>query len=140
MRISDLQKKKHMFKKRNYRGVKTLKTLTIGNVGLYTISRVRYELVYLRVLKRCIRQKFIRRKIRFFKCKFWFFLKPNYILTAKPTNSRMGAGVGSLVRVTIRLNSYSNFTCLRGYSVYWALSLYRKLRYKYPFFFCINCK
>ena len=135
MRISDLQKKKHMFKNRSYKISKILKNLTIGNVGLYTISRIRYELVYLRVLKKCIRQKFIRRRIRFFKCKFWFFLKPNYILTSKPTNSRMGAGIGSLVRVTIRVDAYTNFICLRGYSVYWALTLYKKLRYKYPFFF-----
>ena len=140
MRIVDLQKKKHIFKKRIHKVNKKLKKLKIGTIGLYTLKKVRYELVYLRFLKKCIRQKFIRKKIRFFKNKFWFFLKPNYILTSKPTNSRMGAGVGSIVRVTIILNAYFNFTCLKGYSPYWALFLYKKLRYKYPFKFLINCR
>ena len=127
-----------MFKKRTYKLNKNLKRPVIGNISFYTLKRVRYELVYLRVLKKHIRQKHIRKKIRFFKNKFWFFLKPNYILTAKPTNARMGAGTGTLVRVSIRINSYFNFVCLKGYSSMWACSVYKKIRYKYSFKFLIN--
>jgi ribosomal protein L16/L10AE len=117
LRISDLQKKKHIYKKRNYKDKKKLNRINYGTIGYYTLSRVRYELVYLRVLKRILKQKHIRRKVNFRKKKFWFYLKPNYILTAKSTNARMGAGVGALVRVTIRLSSYKFFLSLNGYSV-----------------------
>lgn len=135
-----LQKKKHMFKKRKKN--KIIKNIKIhyGNWGLYTLKNFRYELIYLRFLKKIFRQKHIRRKIFFLKKKYWFFLKPNFILSAKSTNARMGAGIGSLVRIAIKVFAYKIFITTIGFSVYWGLKIYKKLRFKYPFKFLIAYK
>lgn len=137
MKLADLQKKKHMFKKRI--NVLTYKkpNLLCGNVGLYNLNLLRYELVYLRFLKKIFRQRHIKRKVTFKKCKFWFFLKPNYILTNKSTNARMGAGTGAMIRLAIRLKPYTIFANLQGYSPFWIKTLYSKARFRYPFKFLI---
>lgn len=49
----------------------------------------------------------------------------------------MGSGVGSLVRLAIRLYAYFILLESRGYTVMWALKLYKRLRFKYPFLFKI---
>lgn len=140
MNILYLQKKKHIFKKRNKNIIIKKKKLPYGTLGLINLKKLRYELVYLRFLKKFLRQRHIRRKVSFFKKKFWFFFKPNYILSMKSTNSRMGAGVGSLVRIAVNIKAYTIFTTMRGYSAYWLLTLYKKLRFKYPFKFLLQYK
>lgn len=137
MHLTDLQKKKHLFKRRGKKKLSKKLLIPYGNLGLYNLKQTRYELVYLRFLKKVFRQRHIRRKVSFLKKKFWFFLRPNYILSIKSTNSRMGAGVGSLVRVAINLKAYKVFAATKGYSVFWLLTLYKKLRFKYPFYFLV---
>lgn len=92
----------------------------------------RFELIYMRGFKKIIRRKYIRSKMRFKKKKFWFFIKPNCILSGKSTNSRMGAGVGSLVRLAVNLPAYYTFVEFRGYSLIWLTKLPTYLRYRYP--------
>lgn len=58
------------------------------------------ELVYIRLFKKLLRRRFIKAKTRFFKPKYWLFFLPNYTLTQKSKNARMGAGVGKFVRLT----------------------------------------
>ena len=130
-----LQKKKHIYKNRNKKySIKNINILR-GNCSLYTLKKCRYELIYLRFIKKYLKQKHIRRKMSFRKRKYWFFLRPNYILTSKSTNARMGAGVGSLIRLTIQLSSYKVFCSLNNYSYIWIKKLYRGLRFKYNFKF-----
>lgn len=38
--------------------------------------------------------------MRFFKPKYWIMFLPNFILTQKSKNARMGAGVGKFLRLT----------------------------------------
>lgn len=138
MTIQKLQKKKHLFKNRsNNLFLNREKYLKVGTSGLQTINNARYELVYLRVLKKKLKQKHIRGKIKFFKAKFWFFIKVNYILSSKATNARMGSGTGNIVRITANLKPRTVFTETRGYTPSWLKKLYNKLRYKYSFYFIV---
>lgn len=52
----------------------------------------------------------------------------------------MGAGVGSLVRVAVRVAAYKVFVTTKGYSVVWFLKLYKKIRFKCPFKFLVTYK
>lgn len=133
-----LQNKKHMFKKRFNYNTKHVKKLPFGNIGLYTLNLIRYELVYLRLLKKIFRQRHIKGKVSFRKAKYWFFLKPNYILTSKSTNARMGAGIGSTIRLTIRLTPYKTFITMRGYSCLWLKKFIKVSRFRYPFKFLVQ--
>ncbi len=93
-------KKKHIFKNR-------IKTKFIFNKHkkstiqyLYSVKRCRIDLVSIRLFKKLLRRKFIKAKTRFFKPKYWVLMMPNFLLTQKSKNSRMGAGVGKFVRLT----------------------------------------
>ena len=139
MTLQYLQKKKHMFKKRYNRQFYTNKKLKLGSTGFKLLKSIRYELVYFRLIKKIFKQKHIRRKIKFYKAKYWVFLNLNYILTSKSTNSRMGSGVGSTVRISIRLKSGTIFLETLRFSPSWMLKVYNKLRFKYPFKFKVIC-
>ncbi len=54
------------------------------------------------------------------------------MLTGKTTNSRMGAGVGALVRLAINLKEYISFVEFKDYSVAYLKYLNKSLKYKYP--------
>jgi ribosomal protein L16/L10AE len=91
------------------------------NNSLYKIcipKPVTFEFIYWRRLKRVSKRLIkrvvrCRRKIRhkYFKKNIWVFLKPNFPISRKSKNSRMGKGVGAFSRWTIRL--YSNTTLLK---------------------------
>lgn len=67
---------------------------------LYTAKKFRLDFVYIRLFKKIFRRRFIKAKTRFFKPKYWVLFLPNYTLTQKSKNARMGAGVGKFVRLT----------------------------------------
>ncbi len=94
----------------------------------------------MRGFKKVIRRRHFRIKIRFHKRKFWFFVRPNCILSGKSTNSRMGAGVGNLVRIAVNLQAYYNFVEFKGYSHRWTAKIYKYLRYRYPLKFIATYK
>ncbi len=127
--------RKHMFKNRELSLVHRTYKLKIGNSGLFSLRNQRFELVYLRGFKKVIRRAAIRRRMRFRLCKFWLFLRPNCILSCKSVNSRMGAGVGSLVRVCKRLQSYKSFIEFKNFSPNTLRKIARYTRFKYPIFF-----
>lgn len=104
MNLNYYMLKKHIFKKRE-RFFTTKKTpkLKFGSVGLYSTRRQKFEFVYIRLLKKFFRRKYIKAYIPFMKPKFWLFVRSNYILSAKSKNARMGAGVGALVRTVFAL-------------------------------------
>ena len=66
---------------------------------MYTTNQIRFEFVYLRNIKKLFRKKYKKRKNSYLKTKFWVMIKPNFLLTMKSKNSRMGSGVGAYVRV-----------------------------------------
>lgn len=98
MNVDYYLKKKHIFKKRQTTSICLAKVYN-SQWHLYTTRKFRFEYVYIRVLKKLLRRKFIKATTRFFKPKYWLTLSPNYILTKKSKNSRMGAGTGSFVRL-----------------------------------------
>lgn len=132
MNLNQLLQKKHIFKKRRLYWAHRTYKFRIGTVGLFSLRLQRFELVYLRGFKKLIRRRHMRARIRFKRRKFWFFLKPNCILSGKSSNSRMGAGVGSLVRVSILLSAYKSFVEFKNYSGRWARRLSNACRYRYP--------
>ena len=132
MNLNYILKKKKIFKKRLFKKHFRVEKLRIGTAGLISLCKQRFELVYLRFLKKLLRRKHIRRKMFFRRRKFWLFLRPNCILSGKTTNSRMGAGVGALVRIAINLEEYKSFVEFKYYSVPYLKYLNCSLKYKYP--------
>lgn len=100
MNIDYYTRRKHLFKKRIFTGIK-FERLSDGFFKyIYSVKRFRLEFVYIRFLKKLFRRRFIKAKTRFFKPKYWLLFLPNFILTQKSKNARMGAGVGKFVRLT----------------------------------------
>jgi len=93
-------KKKHIFKNRVFSKNSFTVSAKSKFKSLYTVKKFRLEFVYIRLFKKLFRRKFVKAKTRFFKAKYWLFLLPNFILTQKSKNARMGAGVGKFIRLT----------------------------------------
>lgn len=140
MNLNYIVQRKHIFKKRILRFVHRQYKFHIGTSALFSLRPQRFELVYLRGFKKVIRRRHIRVKSKFRKRKFWLFLRPNCILSGKSVNSRMGAGVGSLIRLAILLKSYKSFVEFRYYSPRWTRRLAQFLRYRYPIKFAAITK
>lgn len=123
---------KHLMKNRHLPQI-TLCSMKLGKYKyIYTLRKLRIDFVYIRLFKKLFRRRFIKAKTRFFKPKYWVLFLPNYTLTQKSKNARMGAGVGKFVRLTsivkpgksIIKTWYYNFTFLRQVCKY--------LMYKIP--------
>lgn len=130
--ISTLILKKHIFKNRknvNYRRPLRFK---IGTSGLFSLCRQQFELLYWKGIRRFLRRKALKLGQRFARKKIWLFLTPNIIFSGKSVNSRMGSGVGRLVRVAIQLLSYKTFMEFRSVSPFWCAKLMTRVRFKYP--------
>jgi len=92
-------KKKHLFKNRVIVLPQVRQLNLHKNYSVYTPKKIRLEFVYIKLFRKLFRRKYIKARIKFFKSKYWLYLLPNFILTQKSKNSRMGAGVGKLVRL-----------------------------------------
>ena len=93
-------KKRHIFKARSLSEPTVCNYQNRNIIHIYSPRKFRLDFVTIRFFKKIFRRRFIKAKLRFFKPKFWIKLLPNYILTQKSKNARMGAGVGKLVRLT----------------------------------------
>ena len=131
-------KKKHIFKNRRVLSFK-FKTKSKSTFRfIYSVKKTRLEFVYVRLFKKLFRRKFIKAKTRFFKPKFWILLLPNYILTQKSKNARMGAGVGKFVRLvnivfpgkTIIKTWYYTYNYLRAITNYMLFKIPNKFLVK----------
>ncbi len=127
--------RKHMFKKRIQDHTPRRFQLRVGTMGLFTLKRIRFELVYMRRFKKIFRRRYLKAPMNFRRRKFWFFITPNTILSGKSTNSRMGAGVGALVRITAHVPGRKSFVEFRHYTPQWLRLTYRLTRYRIPFKF-----
>ena len=123
-------KRKHIFKKRqNYNIV--IKPLNISNYScIYTAKFFKIEFVYIRLFKKLFRRKFIKATTRFFKPIFWLKLIPNYLLTQKSKNSRMGAGVGKFVRLVNYTKPGKSIIKTWHYTDYYLKSTIKYMHYK----------
>ncbi len=79
--------------------------------NIYVLKPLTFEYNYWRKIRKIVK-KLIKRKIKarlkirykFYKKTAWIFLRPNFPISRKSKNSRMGKGVGSFVRWSVRLN------------------------------------
>jgi len=87
-------------KKRFFKTLK-LPKLRFGTVGIYCLYSFRFEyrycLFFRKFFKRASKRR--KRKIRTHqRRRTWLFIRPNYTLTHKSKNSRMGKGKGNFKR------------------------------------------
>jgi ribosomal protein L16/L10AE len=130
--IEHLIQRKHIFKKRSLNWTKRQFHHKVGSIGFFSLRVQMFELVYLRRLKKLIRRRHIRAKMKFKRRKFWIFLKPNCLFSGKSVNSRMGAGVGSYIRVATRLKAYKSFLEFKHYSYCWVKKIPAATRFRLP--------
>lgn len=129
MNLNFLVKKKHIFKKRKAYPYKPMVSLNL-NCGIYTINFIRFELVYLKTFKKVFRKKYFKRKTSLMGSKFWLMIKPNFLLTIKSKNSRMGSGVGTYVRVCSLVKPNRPVILFKNYSTYIVSKVVKYLKLK----------
>ena len=132
MNLDFFIKKKHIFKCRTQTKFLFKKYNFSLTHHIYSVKKCRLDLVSIRLFKKLLRRKFIKAKTRFFKPKYWLFLLPNYLLTQKSKNSRMGAGVGKLVRLTCLLYPGKSFIKTWYYTQVYLKFITQYLNYKIP--------
>lgn len=125
-------KKKHLFKKRTFSEVKILNPQHNLINYIYSTKKFRLEFVYIRLFKKFLRRRFIKAKTRFFKPKYWILFLPNFILTQKSKNARMGAGVGKFVRLTSLVKPGKAFLKTWFYTFSFLKETVKRFRYKIP--------
>ena len=127
--LNFLIKKNHIFKRR----VKILfKNIYYSNfsTGLYNINKIRFEFIYLKVFKKIFRKKYLKKRPLYSLTHFWMMVKPNFILSMKSKNSRMGSGVGIYTRVCSIIKPGKPIILLTGYSKKFVFSAISYLKLK----------
>lgn len=138
MNLDHYIKKKHIFKNRSFSKL-SVKNFKFTNYRhLYTVRKFRLEFVFIRLFKRLFRRRFIKAKMRFFKPKYWLLFLPNYILTQKSKNARMGAGVGKFIRLTSIVYPGKSIIKTWHYSYRFLLAVSAYMMYKIPNKFLIK--
>lgn len=97
-------KKSHLYKKRYDMPLNTPYEF-IGQkpLAIVSLKLQKFEFVYIRSFKKYLRKSYCKSKMHFYKPKFWIRIFPNFILSKKSKNSRMGAGVGQYIRLVMRV-------------------------------------
>lgn len=131
-------KKKHLFKQRTASGLKILNNKWLSHKFIYSVKKFRLEFVYIRLFKKIFRRRFVKAKTRFFKPKYWVLFMPNFILTQKSKNARMGAGVGKFVRLTSIVKPGKAFIKTWKYNYSFLKSVCNYIHYKIPNKFLIK--
>lgn len=75
-------------------------SLRYGTAGIYCLSTFRFEYRYGLFLRKFFKRSFRKKKRKnlFFRRRIWLFIRPNYVLTHKSKNARMGKGKGNFKR------------------------------------------
>lgn len=115
MNLNFLIKKNHIFKKR-------VKRFFVGkhygnfSTGIYNLTQIRFEFIYLKVFKKIFRKRYLKKRPIYSIARFWMMIKPNFILSMKSKNSRMGSGVGIYTRVSSIVKPGKPIVLLKNYS------------------------
>lgn len=80
-------------------------------ISIRVSKKVLFEGVYYIFLRKLLRKCSKKNNLS----KIWVFLKPNYPISKKSKNSRMGKGVGSFLRWATQLNP--NFAIIKTYKI-----------------------
>lgn len=123
-------KNKTGFKKR-YRSLHKQIKLHYGSFGLIFQKQLYLELSVLKFLKKQFKFFLKKKKNKyFFKKKNWLFLTPNFLLTKKSKNSRMGKGKGAPHRWVINIKNGATFFETKNISTYRLNVIKKKLSIK----------
>lgn len=129
MNLNFLIKKNHIFKRRKKK-LFSYKFFNKKLSGIFTKNQIRFEFIYLKVFKKIFRKKFFKKKSHYKLSKFWVMIRPNFILSMKSKNSRMGSGVGMYVRVCSILKPGKPIILLKGYSKLFVSNVIKYIKLK----------
>ena len=129
MNLNFLITKNHIFKRRKFYEYK-LKLNKTKRPGIYLKHQLRFELINLKIFKRILRKKYYKKNLNFKFTKYWLMIRPNFLLTMKSKNSRMGSGVGSYVRVSSIIKADTPIILLKNYSHHFIKKLLKYIKMK----------
>ena len=142
MNLNFLIKKNHIFKRRKFYQYKTAMNKN-KRVGIYLEHQMRFELINLKIFKKLLRKKYYKKNTLFKRLKYWLMIRPNFLLSIKSKNSRMGSGVGNYVRVASIIKADTPIFILKNYSeniikklikyIKMKMNINLYLRYKFKF-------
>jgi len=115
MNLNFLIKKNHIFKRRKFYFYKFLMNKNKRG-GIYLQHQLRFELINLKIFKKLLRKKYYKKGLNFKRTKYWLMIRPNFLLTMKSKNSRMGSGVGLYVRVSSIIKADTPIFLIKNYS------------------------
>lgn len=115
MNLNFLIKKNHIFKRRKFYFYKFLMNKNKKS-GIYLKNQIRFELINLKIFKKILRKKYYKKGLNFKMTKYWLMIRPNFLLTIKSKNSRMGSGVGLYLRVASIIKADTPIFLLKNYS------------------------
>jgi ribosomal protein L16/L10AE len=115
LNLNFLITKKHIFKQR-IRLVFNPNIQITKKCGIFSTNKIRFEFVHLKTIKKIFRKKYFKRRTYQHNVKYWVMIKPNFLLTMKSKNSRMGSGVGAYVRVCFQVKPNKPLIFLQNYS------------------------
>ncbi len=115
MNLNFLIKKNHIFKRRKFYYYKFIMNKN-KKVAIYLEHQMRFELINLKIFKKLLRKKYYKKKTLFKRLKYWLMIRPNFLLSIKSKNSRMGSGVGNYVRVASIIKADTPIFILKNYS------------------------
>jgi len=116
------QKKRFFFLKKNK------VQLSKGFSGFFFWNSISFECVYLKLLRRKIKKNLKKKKKKYLSRKVWLNLKPNYPISKKSKNSRMGKGKGSFLRWVVLIKPMHCFIEFSGFNFYLLNFLKKNLR------------
>ncbi len=131
MNLNFLIEKNHIFKRRKKRTF-IYDPNAVKPYGIYSFFQFRFEFVYLKVFKKIFRKKYMKKKVGTIRRKkrYWLMIKPNFLLTMKSKNSRMGSGVGLYVRVVSIIKPNKPLILLKGYSLFFVRNVIKYIKLK----------
>jgi len=115
MNLNFLIKKNHIFKRRKVYAYKK-EINQLKRSGVYIERQMRFELINLKIFKKILRKKYYKKNLTFKLARFWLMIKPNFLLSIKSKNARMGSGVGNYVRVASFIKADTVLILLHHYS------------------------
>lgn len=137
MNLSFLIEKNHIFKSRKQK----LSRFKYSDKKYSTISneiQLRFELINLKIIKKLFRKSYFKRRMRFVLSKYWVMIKPNFLLTMKSKNSRMGSGVGLYVRVSSIIKPNTSVILIKNHSSFILKKIIKYFKKKMNINFYLN--
>jgi len=119
LEVKIFKKRKRLLSYLELRNLSTCAKLKKKSFLSVLINReYRFELIHFGIFKKYIKKVSKKNKISklFLKKNVWVFWKPNFPMTKKSKNSRMGKGKGSFLRWSFRIGSHFTLFTIRDFT------------------------